>query len=49
MRDLVGDLINAKLSRRQFLAAMSAASFTSAAAQSAFESAAPFVRGSPMG
>lgn len=48
MRDLVGDLINAKLSRRQFLAAMSAASFTSAAAQSAFESAAPFVPGSPM-
>ena len=48
MRDLVGDLINAKLSRRQFLAAMSAASFISAAAQSAFESAAPFVPGSPM-
>lgn len=48
MRDLVGDLINAKLSRRQFLAAMSAASFTSAAAQSVFESVAPFVPGSPM-
>jgi len=48
MRDLVGDLINAKISRRQFLAAMSAASFSTAAAQSALESVAPFVPGSQM-
>jgi len=48
MRDLVGDLINAKISRRQFLAGMSAASFTTAAAQSVFESVAPFVPGSAM-
>ncbi|MEE8249042.1 MAG: hypothetical protein V3R59_02310, partial [Gammaproteobacteria bacterium] len=48
MRDLVGDLINAKISRRQFLAGMSAASFTTAAAQSVFESVAPLVPGSEM-
>ena len=38
MRDLVGDLINAKISRRGFLAGMSAASFSAAAAESAFQS-----------
>ena len=48
MRVLVGDPINAKTPRRQFLAAMSAASFSSAAAQSVFESVAPFVPGSAM-
>ena len=48
MRDLVGDLINANISRRQFLAAMSAASFSTAAAQSALESVAPFIPGSDM-
>lgn len=48
MRDLIGDLINANISRRQFLAAMSAASFSTAAAQSALESVAPFVPGSDM-
>jgi len=46
MRDLVGDLISAKISRRQFLASMSAASFSAAAAQSVFESVAPLVPGS---
>ncbi|HEY5622389.1 MAG TPA: thiamine pyrophosphate-binding protein, partial [Gammaproteobacteria bacterium] len=48
MRDLVDDLISAKISRRQFLAGMSAASFTTAAAQSAFDSVAPFIPGSEM-
>ena len=48
MRDLVDDLISAKISRRQFLAGMSAASFTTAAAQSALESVAPYVPGSAM-
>ncbi|MDH3505706.1 MAG: thiamine pyrophosphate-binding protein [Gammaproteobacteria bacterium] len=48
MRDLIGDLINANISRRQFLAAMSAASFSTAAAQSALESVAPFIPGSDM-
>ncbi len=48
MRDLIDDLISAKISRRQFLAGMSAASFTTAAAQSALESVAPFVPGSEM-
>ncbi len=48
MRDLVDDLISAKISRRQFLAGMSAASFTTAAAQSALDSVAPFVPGSEM-
>jgi len=48
MRDLVGDLINANISRRQFLAAMSAASFSTAAAQSALDSVAPFIPGSDM-
>ncbi len=48
MRDLVDDLISAKISRRQFLAGMSAASFTTAAAQSAYDAVAPFVPGSDM-
>ena len=48
MRDLVDDLISAKISRRQFLAGMSAASFTTAAAQSALDSVAPFIPGSAM-
>jgi len=45
MRKLVDDLIQAKISRRQFLAAMSAASFTTAAAQSVLDSVAPLVAG----
>ncbi len=46
MRDLVGDLINAKISRRGFLAGMSAASFSAAAAESALRSVAALVPGS---
>ena len=48
MRDLVGDLINAKISRRAFLAGMVAASFSAAAAKSALQSVAPLVPGSEM-
>ncbi len=46
MRDLVGNLINAKISRRGFLAGMSAASFSAAAAESALRSVAALVPGS---
>ena len=45
MRDLIDDLIEARISRRRFLAAMSAASFSTAAAQSVLESVAPLVPG----
>jgi benzoylformate decarboxylase len=48
MRDLISDLIEARISRRAFLAGMSAASFTTAAAQSVFESVAPLVPGSEL-
>ncbi len=43
MQRLIDDLIQAKISRRRFLAAMSAASFTTAAAQSALDSVAPLL------
>lgn len=48
MRKLVKDLINAKISRRGFIAGMVASSFSPSAAQSALKSVAPFVPGSPM-
>ena len=48
MRELVSDLISAKISRRQFLAAMSAASFSAASAQSVLESVAPLVPGTEL-
>jgi len=48
MRKLVKDLVNAKISRRGFLAGMMAASFSPSAARSALASVAPFVPGSPI-
>lgn len=48
MRDLVGDLINGKLSRRGFMAGMAAASFAPAAARSALAAVEPLVPGSPL-
>ena len=48
MQRLIDDLIQAKISRRRFLAAMSAASFTTAAAQSALDSVAPLLDGASL-
>ncbi len=48
MRTLVKDLINAKISRRGFLAGMAAASYGATAAKSALAAVEPFIPGSPM-
>jgi len=48
MRDLVNDLINAKISRRGFLAGMAAASYGVSAAKSALAAVEPFLPGSTM-
>ena len=45
MQQLLRDLLDAKLSRRGFVAAMVSAGYTAAAAKSALQSAAPFVPG----
>ena len=45
MQQLLRDLIDAKLSRRGFVAAMISAGYSAAAAKSALQSAAPFVPG----
>lgn len=45
MQQLLRDLIDAKLSRRGFVAAMISAGYSAAAAKSALQSAAPFVQG----
>ena len=45
MQKLVRDLLNAKLSRRGFLASMAAAGYSLSAAQSALQSVSPFVPG----
>ena len=46
MQKLVKDFISARISRRQFLAGMAAASFTPAAASSALAAVEPLARGS---
>ena len=48
MRKLVNDLINAKISRRSFLAGMAAASYGATAAKSALAAVEPFIPGSEM-
>lgn len=48
MRTLVNDLINAKISRRGFLAGMAAASYGATAAKSALAAVEPFIPGSSM-
>jgi thiamine pyrophosphate-dependent acetolactate synthase large subunit-like protein len=48
MRKLVKDLINAKISRRGFLAGMAAASYGATAAKSALAAVEPFIPGSEM-
>ncbi len=48
MRELVKDLINAKISRRGFLAGMAAASYGATAAKSALAAVEPYIPGSPM-
>ena len=45
MRELVNDLINAKISRRSFLAGMAAASYSASAARSSLAAVEPFVPG----
>lgn len=45
MRDLVKDLVEQRLTRRSFLAKMTAAGYTAAASQSVFASVSPFVQG----
>lgn len=45
MRELIKDLINARISRRGFLAGMAVASYSSAAARSALAAVEPFVPG----
>jgi len=45
MQKLLRDLIDSKLSRRGFVAAMVSAGYSAAAAKSALQSAAPFVQG----
>ena len=45
MRELVKDLINAKISRRGFLAGMAVASYSTAAARSALAAVEPFIPG----
>lgn len=45
MQELLRNLIDAKLSRRGFVAAMVSAGYSAAAAKSALQSAAPFVQG----
>ena len=46
MRDLVKDLVEQRLTRRAFLARMTAAGYTAAASQSVLASVSPFVQGS---
>jgi benzoylformate decarboxylase len=48
MRELVKDLINAKISRRSFLAGMAAASYSATAAKSALAAVEPFVPGAEL-
>ncbi|NNE38465.1 MAG: hypothetical protein HKN08_09185, partial [Gammaproteobacteria bacterium] len=48
MRKLVNDLINAKISRRGFLAGMAAASYGVTAAKSALAAVEPYIPGSAM-
>ncbi len=48
MRELVKDLINAKISRRSFLSGMAAASYSVSAAKSALAAVEPFVPGSTL-
>jgi len=48
MRELVKDLIDAKISRRSFLAGMAAASYTAAAARSALAAVEPFIPGAEL-
>jgi acetolactate synthase I/II/III large subunit len=48
MRDLVNDLVNAKISRRSFLAGMAAASYSATAARSALAAVEPFIPGSEL-
>src|SRR5687767_9234886 len=45
MRELVKDLINAKISRRSFLSGMAAASYSVASAKSALAAVEPFIPG----
>ncbi|MEE8221556.1 MAG: thiamine pyrophosphate-binding protein, partial [Woeseiaceae bacterium] len=46
MRDLIGNLLSARISRRGFVGGMLAASFSTAAAESALQSVAPLIPGS---
>ena len=48
MRELVNDLVNAKISRRSFLAGMAAASYSATAARSALAAVEPFIPGSEL-
>ncbi len=48
MRKLVRDLVNARISRRGFLAGMAAASYSSTAARSALAAVEPFIPGSEL-
>lgn len=48
MRDLVSDLVNARISRRGFLTGMAAASYSAAAARSALAAVEPFIPGSEL-
>jgi benzoylformate decarboxylase len=48
MRNLVNDLVNAKISRRSFLAGMAAASYSASAARSALAAVEPFIPGAEL-
>lgn len=48
MRELVNDLVNAKISRRSFLAGMAAASYSVTAAKSALAAVEPFIPGADL-
>ena len=48
MRELVNDLVNAKISRRSFLAGMAAASYSATAAKSALAAVEPFIPGAEL-